>query len=98
MYRGDIQNKYRGRVSKTHGLLEGSNMDYTISNAKSDPKAGEGVGNSLTQVDTFLGDRVDLNYSVIPAEKDAIAANLKAAGDAVKAKFGLDERGLPELK
>ena len=73
-------------------------MDYTISNAKSDPKVGEGVVNKVIQDDTFMGERVDLNFSVIPEEKDAIAANLKAAGDAVKAKFGLDERGLPELK
>lgn len=77
-----------------------------VSNEKTDVKSefpqyqptGGPITSRLTQEDTFMGEKVDLNYSVIPEEKDAIQANLKAAGDAVKAKFGLDERGMPELK
>ena len=40
------------------------------------------------------GELVDMNYSVVPEEKDAIQANLKRAGEDSLKRFGLDTKGV----
>jgi hypothetical protein len=40
------------------------------------------------------GQLVDMNYSVVPEEKEAIQANLKKAGEDVLKRFGLDTKGV----
>lgn len=40
------------------------------------------------------GQTVDLNYSVVPEEKEAVLENLKKAGDDTLKRFGLDTQGV----
>ena len=42
----------------------------------------------------FAGETVDMNYAVVPEEKDAILSNLKKAGEDTLKRFGLDEKGV----
>jgi len=42
----------------------------------------------------FAGETVDMNYSVVPEEKEAIMANLKKAGEDTLKRFGLDTKGV----
>jgi len=44
--------------------------------------------------DKWKGEVVDMNYGVVPTEKDAIKANLKKAGEDTISRFGLDQRGV----
>jgi len=40
------------------------------------------------------GQVVDMNYSVVPEEKEAIQENLKKAGEDTLKRFGLDTKGV----
>ena len=42
----------------------------------------------------WQGQTVDMNYSVVPEEKEAIMENLKKAGEDTLARFGLDTKGV----
>jgi hypothetical protein len=42
----------------------------------------------------WKGEVVDMNYGVVPTEKEAIQANLKKAGEDTITRFGLDQRGV----
>jgi len=78
-------------------------MDYTKSKKVKVPKTqstGKAVdtapdgGKQFPDTDTFKGKPVDSNYATVPTDKDAILANIKKAGEEVKTRFGLEERGV----
>jgi len=56
------------------------------------------MGSMLTLSKDFKGSVTDMNGAVIPEEKEAIQANLKKANDATLERFGLEQRGMDELK